>query len=835
MSTISNHKSMFRAALAVSASLGALCVGAPAFAQDAAKPADAAAVDVNEIVVTAQFRSQKLQDVPIAITAISGATLEARSQSSLVDVAKQAPSVQLTDLGGAFGPSMAATIRGVGQGDFDPALEPGVGMYIDDVYYSSLMGSNFALIDLDRVEVLRGPQGTLSGRNSEGGSIKMFSKKPGPNTDGNFSVGYGSYKAIDVRGAANLTLAPEALYMRISGVAHDDDGYMRRVDYGCAFPGSGVPAQAAANGLGCTVGRQGGKTYVAGRLALRYAPTGSPFEVNVSGDYTKDTSQVAATRLLSVNEKLTLGGYLDANNNIVPPGCPSCAVQGGVNPVGGGPIYLNSSFIPNDPYVTYANRTDFIAGKTYTAPEKTRTTSWGGSAVIDWKLADSLALKSITAYREFDSTFSEDNDSSPAQVSLGFEHLFNHSFSQELRLSGSFGDSKFIEYTLGGYYFKQTTTYPTHQLLNYAGGLAFYGNDPVNAGSKAAFLNGVYHILPGLDFNGGIRYTSEEKTYHYVRLADDGINPAPLVGSVNGQSATYKGHHWDYRANLNYHVTDDVMVYGSFSTGFKGGGTNPRPFFGPTPFGPGTTCGTVAAPQPNCQLQPFGAETLKAYEIGVKSSFFDHRLTLNLSGYVNKISNLQATVLNCPQYSPPGFLFPGGPPFSVLCALPVNAGNATVKGFEVETVLRPIDGLTLDGSYSYIDFKYDNILASTGITTNSVAPGLPQHSKWAIGAQYELPIGDVGSVTARIDMTHQDFEFTNVLNAATNKLPAYTLVNGRITVASHDNDWEIALAATNLTNKAYLTSNFDLYGSAGFTYGTVGRPREFSVSVKHKF
>ncbi len=815
MSTNSNQTSIFRAALAVSASLGAICIGTPAFAQDAAKPAEEA-TDASEIIVTAQFRSEKLQDTPIAITAISGATLEARSQVNLVDVAKQAPSVQLTDLGGAFGPSMAANIRGVGQTDFDPALEPGVGMYIDDVYYPSLMGSNFALIDLDRVEVLRGPQGTLSGRNSEGGSIKLYSKKPGPDTDGSFSVGYGSFKAIDVRGAANFTLAPDALYVRVSGVGHDDDGHMRRLDYGCVFPNSGVPRTNAAKGLGCTVGRQGGKTYVAGRIAMRYAPEGSPFEVNVAGDYTKDTSQVAATRLIGVNAAVAAG-------------CAICAVPGGVNPVGGGAIFLNSSFIPTDPYVTYAGRTDTYGGRAYTAPDKTRAVSWGLAGTIDWKLSDALALRSITSYRKFDTTFSEDNDSSPAQVSLGFEHLFNHTFSQELRLSGAVGDSKFLEYTLGGYYFKQTTTYPTHQILNYAGptGLGFYGNDPVNAGSKAAFLNGVVHITPSLDFNGGIRYTSENKTYHYTRIGEDGINPAPLVGSVNGQSGTYKGHHWDYRANLNYHVTENVITYASYSTGFKGGGTNPRPFFGPNPFGPGTTCGTAAAPQPNCQLQSFGAEELTAYELGVKSSFLDRRVTLNLAVYRNDMKNLQATLLNCPQFSPAGLGF--------LCALPVNAGDARIKGFELETMLRPVDGLTIDGSYSYIKFKYRNVNPATGLTTNSVAPGVPQHSKWAFGAQYEIPLGDQGSVTPRIDVTHQDFLFTNALNAVTNKLPAYTVVNGRITIATSDKNWEISAIATNLANKAYLTSTFDLSGSAGFNYGTVARPREFAVSVKRRF
>lgn len=806
-----------RAGVSLAALFAATLFAGPALAADgpAAPQADAAHTpSVEEIIVTAQFRREKLQETPIAITAISGATLEARSQTSLVDIGKQAPSVQLTDLGGAFGPSMAATIRGVGQADFDPALEPGVGIYIDDVYYASLLGSNMGLIDLDRVEVLRGPQGTLSGRNSEGGAIKMFSKKPGPQTDGYVSVGYGSYHAIDARGAANLTLVNDALWARVSGVAHDDEGYMYREDYGCAFPKSGVPATASPNGDGCVTGRQGGKRYVAGRLALRYAPTGSRVEVNLSADVTRDTSQVAATRLLRVNDALAAT-------------CASCAVVGGVDPETGGKIYLNSSFIPSDPYVTYANRQDTINGRPLSAPDHSATTSWGFAGTLDWTLSDSLALKSVTAYRGFDTSYSEDNDSSPAQVSLGFEHLFQHQFSEELRLSGAVGANRIFEYTLGGYYFKQKTTYPTHQLLNYAGGLEFYGNDPVDASSKAVFLNGVFHILPSLDFNGGIRYTKEDKTYTYARLGADGVTPAPLVGSVNGQSSTYSGDHWDWRANLNYKITRDVIAYASYSTGFKGGGTNPRPFFGPNPFGPGSTCGTTDAPAPNCQLRSFGPEELKAYEVGIKSTFLDRKITLNLSGYINDLSKLQATLLNCPQYSPAGLGF--------LCALPINAGNARIKGVEVETVLRPVAGLSLDGSWSYIDFNYRNVAAATGITSASVAPGVPVHSKWAFGVQYELPTGGAGSLTSRVDVTHQDYEYTNVVNSPTNILPAYTLVNLRMTWVSPDKSWEVAGAVTNLANKAYLTSTFDLYASAGFVYGTVGRPREFNLSLKRRF
>jgi len=163
---------------AVATTALALGLAAPAMAADEEQAPAGLEKGLKEIVVTAQFRSQKLQDTPLSITAVNSELLKSRNQTDISQIAANAPNVQLTQMGGAFGSSMAAYIRGVGQYDFNPAYEPGVGLYIDDVYYATLTGSVMDLLDLDRVEVLRGPQGTLTGRNSIGGAIKMFSAKP---------------------------------------------------------------------------------------------------------------------------------------------------------------------------------------------------------------------------------------------------------------------------------------------------------------------------------------------------------------------------------------------------------------------------------------------------------------------------------------------------------------------------------------------------------------------------------------------------------------------------------------------------------------------------------
>src|SRR5262245_22953479 len=213
-----------------------------AFAQAAGdadkKEADAGVLQ--EVTVTAQFRAQNLQQTPIAITAVTAGMLEQRNQTDISQVAGQAPNVTLQPNGAAFGSSMVAFIRGVGQTDFNLALEPGVGIYVDDVYYSTLTGSVLDLLDLDRVEILRGPQGTLAGKNSIGGAIKLFSQKPTGNGGGYLEATAGTLNRVDARGAGDFKLS-DTLFARVSFATKHHDGYVKRLDYACTHPGSNLP------------------------------------------------------------------------------------------------------------------------------------------------------------------------------------------------------------------------------------------------------------------------------------------------------------------------------------------------------------------------------------------------------------------------------------------------------------------------------------------------------------------------------------------------------------------------------------------------------------------
>jgi iron complex outermembrane receptor protein len=746
-----------------------------------------------EIVVTAQFREQKLQDTPVAITAVTGAMMEERGHNTLHDLAQQAPNTQLVETGGAFGPGMTASIRGIGQADFDPAFAPGVGVYIDDVYYTSLTGSNFALLDLDRVEILRGPQGTLSGANSEGGSIKIYSVRPQGNDTGWAQVSYGQRNYMDFEAMADVGLIKDVLFLRISGIAHQEDGFVTRIDYGCQFPQSGI---APVGGLqqDCVSGKEGGKSYQGGRAAFRWLPAEN-FEANLTADVTVDRSETAGVTLLAANPVL---GAATVINSFPPNGIPN------------GMAY-DSRFVPNNPYISYASFcAKGLAGNTYCFSPDTHNKQWGTNLTMDWKIQSDLALKSITAYREFDTQWTEDNDVSPLGGSLGAEHLLNHTFTQELRLNGSAG--RVVDYTVGGFLLDQVTTYPTHQVLNYiVPGLffEFYGNDPIHEKDYAGFANVGWHIIEGLNLNAGVRYTHQEKDYTYNRY-----NPASVGGGgsfffppgFSGTKGEFSGGKTDYRVALDYRWTPELMTYASVATGFKGGGVNPRPF--------------VAT-----QVQPFGPENITSYEIGAKTDWLDHSLRFNLAAYYSKFKDIQVVLLSCPQYS-------GGNPF-VPCAAPVNGGDANIYGVEIETSYR-IGGFTFDGTFSRQHFNYTDVDPNSGIPNGSTEPGF-QDVKWAIGAQYDWKVANGGTITPRLDWVYQGGYQTIAVPDAYSYLPGFHNLNGRISYEPESKSWEASVLGRNLTGKLYYTQIFDLYSQSGADYGIPAAPRTVWFEFRKRF
>jgi iron complex outermembrane receptor protein len=751
-----------------------------------------------EIVVTAQFREQNLQDTPIAITAVSAEMLEARSQTNIAEVANQAPSVTLRAGNANFGPSLAASIRGIGQHDFNPALEPGVGMYVDDVYYPTLTGSIFDLLDLERVEILRGPQGTLAGRNSIGGAIKLYSKRPTGSNTGSVSASYGSRDRIDLRASADFAIGA-GVDARLSGVSRTQDGYVKRLDFGCVHPvGSalnpsegGIPNQQPV-GSDCLAGRDGNVNYQAVRGQLRLRPADT-IDINIIADYSVDDRNSPAAIITSA----------DNPNPAIRGNFPNLPYDSRF--VCGPFCNFGTNLAPADPANGFPFGRDFDGRSLFKG--------WGVSGQLEWELANDLQLVSITAYREYNTHFSTDDDLSPLPVSNMQSALDFWFFSQELRLNGSLADDAF-EYTIGGYYSDQRSRYAGSVDLRWAG-LQFMQDDPVPADTKAVFAHASWHLTDSLTLTGGLRYTEENKTYTFHRYNLDGSPNPPLVGILDGESGHYKGDRIDYRANVQYRWTDNLMTYAQFSTGFKGGGINPRPYF-------------------NEQVQPFDMETIDAWEIGLKSDFLDRRARLNLSAYFNKYNDIQIGLLSCPQFNPtpPGPGVPGLP-----CAMNANAGDAEITGFEAELNLRPVDGLTIDGSLSYIDFQYTRLnefaTGPGGVQLDHV-PNYTAKWQWSLGAQYEIPLGSAGSLTPRIDAAYKSSVYANAVNAESNRIPSYTVANARLTWRNTDEDLQLSLEVTNLFDKYYYLNLFNVTGN-GFINAQPARPREWALTATKRF
>ncbi len=777
----------------------------PDVAQTAPDGQEAETTD--EIVVTAQFRAQNLQDTPLAITAVDAAMLEARGQTSVIDVAAQAPNVTLRPATATFGPSIQAFIRGVGQYDSSFAFEPGVGLYVDDVYYPTLTGSIVDLVDLDRVEVLRGPQGTLSGQNSIGGSIKIFSKKPQGDGSGFVQATVGRFNRIELRGAVDFALIPDQLFARITATGVSKDGYVKRYDYACTHPGTTVPSFQTAN-KGCLLGTQGGKSYAAIRGALRWMPT-DRLEVNLIGDYTNDKSEGAPSTLLFVGNQAGVPGVPNATSAYQLGGVPLGNATGSPfitsSPYGN---FAQDSFTdsPHVNYATYINSAPRDGTAPYSVADRNAINGWGVSGQVDYELSDNLSIKSITATRGYDTQYVFD-EGSPIDTALIDNFHEVTQFSQELRLSGKVADS--LNFTVGGFYFKYDAR--SRQRVSIPS-LQFIQDDRIEQRTKAAFLNIDWQATDALNLVGGLRYTSASKTVRYGRVGIPGSIygglPDPRIRSLDGVVGKFEGDNWDYRVALQYRWSPELMTYAQVSTGFKIGGVNPRAFF----------------PQ---QALPFGSEKLTAYELGFKSDLFDRRVRLNVSGFYNKYDDILVVVSSCPLTGAP----------AAPCALPVNAGKANVRGIEGETTLRIVDGLTVDASIAYLDFEYTSLSAAaiaSGVTLAMRGPFTPEW-QYSTGVQYEIGLGSSGTITPRFDLSHVDGFFQQASNAALNRVPGRTLVNANLTWRSVDRDWSVALAVTNIADKVYYNSIFDNRGSNSTVTGYPGAPREWSLTLKRSF
>lgn len=784
MGKFSGMNTVLRASLATGVSILALSGAVPAFAQ----ASDDSNKDETEIVVTAQFREQRLQDTPLSITAVDSRMLEARNQTDLSQIARQAPNVQLNAMGGAYGSSLGASIRGIGQYDFNPAYEPGVGMYIDDVYYATLTGGIFDLLDLERVEVLRGPQGTLTGRNSIGGAIKLFSKKPADENSGSVAITAGSRKRFDIRASANFVLG-EGLYGRISGVYKRQDGYVDQVDYGCANPGNAEGIAAfASTGSDCVMAKLGEVNYAGVRGALRIAPS-DEFEYTITADYTREDRTNAAEVVTQTNTTMApfkcgrfctyASFYLPAND--------LSAFGGATGPWGQVP-------------------------QGYFMPNRTTFDGWGISGNGTFKLSDDVSIQTITAYRDYRQIWGTDDDFTPygPKAAGGYDDLKFWFFSQELRLNAKLGD--LADLTLGAFYSDQKSVYFTRQDIRYiATGLnfQFMGNDPVNADSRAAFGTVILHPAENMTVTGGLRYTKEHKDYTFVRKNFDG-SVSYFLGALDGVKANYNGNKWDWRISTDYRFSPEVLAYVTVGTGFKGGGVTARPF--------------DAAQAINGN---FGPESVTAYEAGLKTDLLDRKLRLNIAAFINDYKDIQLPLITCASLGS-----------NAPCGARQNAGSGKIKGFEVEMFATPVEGFSLDASVSHLYGHWSKIDPRVGNAILITDPIVTPNWKWSAGVQYKADMGKSGSVTPRFDIAYTGKTSAGRLfgGGPIDYFKAYTVANANLTWRNADEDLSVAVKVQNVFNEYYTPFRFAaVYIFSGTIYSQVGRPREWAVSVTKTF
>jgi iron complex outermembrane receptor protein len=863
--------SLFVALLALTAA--GLLLGAPpsAWAQAANPPPNTQTTvqvtrgteELQEVVVTAQFRKETLQATPISITAITAEQINQQGAQNIVDLAQQAPNVTMRQGSTGFGRSNQAFVRGIGQGDFLLTYSPRVAFYVDDVYFSTVFGSIFDLLDVDHVEVLRGPQGTLFGRNAVGGAIRIYSQKPKGDDSGHISVFGGSSRFYSVRGVMDESIVPDKLMFRLSAGWHKQDGWVRIINFKCAYPSLAgllpglVGTTDASNTTGgCNDGTLGGTNVFSARGQLRWIIT-DKLENNVVVDYSDDNSQTSPDTLTAppwyTTQNPTTGafngppvatgnGFAVWFNNIGGPkylmplggGSVPCFTPAGPPPTP--PLLtpcslpsqaLQNALYPNNPYVSYAiggnpglsrpPNPPVDPGAQFFDPPISTLRQYGISNVLEGDIWDGIRLKSITAYREYQGQFGASQASMPVPVQEAFQGVTHHQFSEELQISGVLFN-KLLDWTVGGFLLDtHERNYGRVQFEGFAiGGQAFIQdfqiNDPAGVNNRSVFLHTMWHLTAQLDLEAGIRHSHEVLDYQFYRNYYYFLGLPPFLLPNFTQATSVTTNHNDPRVSLNFKLTPDVLIYASYSTGFTAGGINGRPFTKTDVFG-------------------FGPEDLKSYEIGAHTEWLEHRLRLNGDIFFMQYNDLQTTLFGCV-----------GPCRSQSPFYVDNGGNAHIKGFELELQANPVAGWLISAGFGYQHFNYTSINPQAnptnnpmGLTLSSPLFGVPDQ-KFNFSTQYVINLGGHGTLTPHLDGVYQSAEYFDTAKGNPfTTMGGYTLLNAALTYAPPNAKWQVMLNLQNITDKLYYTSKGDFRNGFGYASGAVAPPFEWILSFSRNF
>jgi iron complex outermembrane receptor protein len=774
----------------------ALLVAGAAQAEERIQANRATAADEPEqVVVTAQRREQNLQDVGISVTALGNQQLADLNINTATDLVRAVPSLKMN----AYSSSQVVfNIRGVSQNDYGDQQEPPVAVYQDDSYSSSINSASFPVFDLARVEALRGPQGTLFGRNATGGAIQFISRKPTKEFEGYGTATVGRFGQAILEGAMSGPLA-DTVQGRLAFIRNKDDGYIRSV-----VPGSADRGANDHYALRGQLAWQPGETtnvdlivrYLRAdkeRQAGLYSHEAACPNAQFQGEFTPPT--------------LTCPYWAGFINDGFPP-VPGTA-SGFPGPGTTGTGYRNDAISPSrggNPWATAE-----------TTPSYVDRTIKAATVRIDTTLGD-FALVSITDYQKANKFYVEGGDSSPDGGVFFFQGSRLEQASQELRLSRTYGAHQWV----GGLFGMKVSG-------DYTGKFAdpFYGYDPLIAATQdtksfAVFAQDEWRVLERLSVIGGLRYWRDKRegSYFGSEPSNDvtiifnrnqvaglvgGVAPNPELVSVSPADASKSFTGVTARLELDYRVSDDLLLFASYNRGSKSGGFT---------FSTGTPFALPGAPEAFLNGIPFRPEVLNSVEAGFKSTL-GLRTTFNTSAFYYDYHDYQAfaqlgiqqTVVNQP---------------------------ATALGLEAELTTHPVTPLTLQVGASVLSSTVKDVHLPDLVTVqNHDLPQAPKFSGNAL-ARYDIDVAG-GVVSLQADLLYSGGFCFTVLCAPVERERSYAVTNARIGYEGAERRWAVAAFVNNAFNREYRVYAFDSSLFAGVVAGVYGEPRTYGMTATYRF
>ena len=695
--------------------LGGLDVSA-VNAQETASPAEPEAAEqpsrgVEDIVVTAQKRGENLQDVPIAITAISSETLQAKGITDVLELTRSTPNIYAAPFT-ISNSTLFFFMRGMGVGNPGQiTTDPSIGVYENGIYNPRAAPYVFDLLDPERVEILRGPQGTLYGRNTTGGALNVVSRAPSGEFELRQLASYGSRNQY--RSVTNLDFpAVGALSLKGTLAFGGDDGFADNID---------DPAVTDTNDFGMS-------RHIAGRVAARLE-----LSDNITADYS-----------FMLGKQKTTGGLLQT------------------------PALEGTEFIPGVPY-------RFIRDQSYRPVSLpwSETTNRDHGLTLEWRASDALTLRSITGFRHHKSDqFQDLLEAYGLPITVNFK-INSDILTQEVQAVGSAWDNR-IKYAAGLYYFRENADFHSDTTFAFAATQSF--DIDLHSVSKAAYAQvTVTPPLLGdrLDLTLGARQTWDKK-----EASRDGAFAGTPTGPT--EAGILKNKRFNPAATIPYRWNDSTNTYAKVSTGYRAGGFDEA--------GPVFT-------------KTFDPESLTSYEIGLKTDLFDRRVRANFAAFYNKFKDIQLPLATDPDNPAVNPVF--------------NAGRANIKGIEADITVAPIDALTLNLNYAYLDANVTSVQlspAAPDIANLFVIPYAPKHS---LGISGDLVLFEMeqGRLILHADYTYKSSVFASagagpaVQGREFYRAPSQEMVNGRITLERElfGKPAQISVFAKNLFNNRFIS------------------------------